>query len=528
MKFRKVKNIIQTVLTGIIMVAAILPFSPAGKSQANQPRFNFLQGDLELRRGANLTKGEVERHNPLTGDAGDSFEVAVYYHNGMPDTTAENTVVKVNMPDKTTDKTAAISVSVGADNADTVTNTIVNGQIVGQDALHLNLSDDSKLSYVPNSVKWYPNFTSATQPATALLNNQTGTELFSSNGLKVGDVNGCWQYVGYVVFQIKTEKISTPGQISKSKIAQNLNSGISGTDINANPGDMVKYTLTTKNTGGTAEGSATSDDLSDVLELSDIISTSEGGKISNNVLTFPSVSIAPGNTLSQTFTVKVKNPLPKTPQNGLHFDYIMQNLFGNFVYVRLPKPTPGEVSLHLDKAVRDFTAGEATFASSNQARPGDTLEYRLNFSNTGTVNADSVVLLDVLPLNTQYLAGSTVISSSGGSEHTIVDGISAAGINIGTIAAGDSGYVKFRVSTNLTLANGAVLLNTGYLKYQNSTLSGEARTTMVKSTTPVNPNNPELPKTGADTWLLTLVALAAAIVCGYYFKVRKLYLRKLN
>jgi len=522
---QKIKKIWSGILSVTLIAGILLPFGIAENSEAAAPRFNFLQGDYELRRGANVTRGDSVRGNPVTGNPGDVFEVAVYYHNGVVDTTAQNTRIKVSMPSETTNKQAIINASISANNADTVTNTVVNGQIVGLPNLQINLADDAKLEYIPGSAKWYPNFTDVSNPPSSLLSGQNGSELFSAEGLKIGDIDGCWQYVGYVIFQFKTVK-HLP-QIIKSKIAKNLVSGVAGTDINANPGDVVEYTLTTKNTGQAATDFVVTDDLSDVLEYSDISFISDGGTVSNGVVTYPSVSISAGATISRTFKVKVKNPLPNVPQNGTHFDYTMQNVYGNEVLVRLPKPTIGKVNLTIVKDVRNFTLNEINFVDENRAKAGDTLEYRIGFSNTGTLPADGVVVSDVLPQNVQYLPGTTIISINNGQERTVVDGITGNGINIGMLAAGDSGYIKFKALISRSVAAGATLKNSGYLKWQTVVLCDTATTVIVKDTVPLTPTYPELPKTGAESWIITLMILAAGATSIYYFKFKKTYKKKL-
>jgi uncharacterized repeat protein (TIGR01451 family)/LPXTG-motif cell wall-anchored protein len=527
MKTEKMKNFMKKVFVSMTMLSILIPFGQATKTEAAAARFNFLSGDLELRTAANLTKGDTQRSNPVVGDAGDVFEVSVYYHNGILDTPALDTRVKVNMPTETTNKSAAVSVSIGASNADTITNTVVDGKIVGLSGLNINLSEDAKLEFVAGSARWFPDYTSVGKPAQTLPNSQNGSELFTASGLKLGDIAGCWDHVGYVMFQIKTSKIA-PASIIKSKIAKNLTTGTTGTAVSAKAGDVVEYTLTTKNNGGVATDFVVTDDISDVLEYSDIAFVSDGGAVSSNVVTYKSVSLAPGATVSNTFKVRVKNPLPNTPQSGTHFDYTMQNTYGNLVTVNLDRPTPGKAVLNLEKTVRNFTVGDLNFVHDNIALAGDTLEYKLSFSNTGTVSADNVNLSDVLPLNTQYLPGTTLISTNGGIERTFIDGVDTAkGVSLGSIAAGDSGYIKFKVMIASSVAGGSVLKNTGYLKYGTDTLTDKTTTTIQTKTITEKPTDTTLPKTGAESWIITILLVIAAGATFYFLKYKKALRQKI-
>ncbi len=113
----------------------------------------------------------------------------------------------------------------------------------------------------------------------------------------------------------------------------------------AKPGDTLRYSLTVSNNGsGDAKNySIDSDNLTDVLEYADL-SSSPGASFDavTNRLTWPSLTIAAGASVTKTFEVKVKNPLPATPpslSDPLSYDYQLRNVFGNEVVVKLPKPT---------------------------------------------------------------------------------------------------------------------------------------------------------------------------------------------
>ena len=72
--------------------------------------------------------------------------------------------------------------------------------------------------------------------------------------------------------------------------------------------------------------------------------------------------------------------------------------------------------------------------------PGDTVTFFVQYQNTGTSNATSVVITDVVP------AGSTLVSG------TITGGGTISGNTItwtiGTVAAGVTGTVSFQTRVN--------------------------------------------------------------------------------
>jgi len=507
--FKKLKGII----AGILLLG--LSLAPLGGAKAEGPRFNYLDGDHPLIYGLNLTKNETERKTAITGAAGDVFEVALYYHNGVVNTTAHNTRLKVSMPDQTTNKTGLFRTTLTADNADSISAD-----------MSISLGDEANFQFVPGTLKWFPNYKTGNLPS-PFPSGENENNLFKDGGFNVGDVNGCWDFKGYLIFQVKTAKI-VPGVIVRSKIAKNITTGESGVNIKANPGDIIEYRLSTKNVGKQLVNIQPYDDISDILEYSDIANVPQNAEVRNGVITFDTnlstQSIAPGVSKVHTFKVKVKNPLPATPQSGFHFDYIMYNLYGNSVTVNLQKPVPGKPSVNLQKDVRNFTASETGFADENSAKPGDTLEYKISFKNSGSGSANSVKITDSLPLHTKFMSGTTILSMNDGQEKTVGDLLTGEGIVIGTLNPKDFGYIKFKVLTSASLANGEKLVNTANLKFDSVNLSDLATTKIVAqaaTANPVTPIQPNLPKTGAESWIIALLLAPASYIVYTFLKRKK-------
>ncbi len=328
-----------------------------------------------------------------------------------------------------------------------------------------------------------------------------------------------------------------PATIVKSKTALDVTSGAQGTSFTANPGDTITYTLTTRNTGGQATDVTIADGIADVLDYANVTSVSDNGQMvdgttgnDTKIIQYPVLTIAPGESVIRTFTVKVVSVLPNTPASGFHFDYIMFNNYGNDVSISLPKPVPGTPILNVDKKVRDFTSSENTFSSSDVAKAGDTLEYRIDFSNTGTATANNIKISDVLPPNVQYLNGTTVYSINNDIERTFSDGITSTnGITFSTLQAGDTGYIKFRVITSTSLAKGETLTNTAFLVFGTTSTSDTAKTVIQETIVPVVPTNTTtpttsivtLPKTGATTAGIAFLLSCTVGLAFVYFDTRK-------
>lgn len=135
--------------------------------------------------------------------------------------------------------------------------------------------------------------------------------------------------------------------VTDKKVRNNTQNIADAHNTVANPGDTLTYQVSITNKGGkTAENLALSgeyaEDISDILEYASITELNDGSlNKDSGKITWPAVSIAPGQTITKEFTVKVKDPLPATPVSSsdpLSFDFEMHNTYGRTVVVKLNKP----------------------------------------------------------------------------------------------------------------------------------------------------------------------------------------------
>jgi uncharacterized repeat protein (TIGR01451 family) len=125
------------------------------------------------------------------------------------------------------------------------------------------------------------------------------------------------------------------------KTASNISRGISdANNTTALPGETIKYTLTTTNKGkATIKDYVVNENISDVLDYADLIDTGGATKNEENILVWPKSDIKANKTVTFSFTIKVKDPLPATPTSSSdpgHYDQTMTNAYGNTVTIKLP------------------------------------------------------------------------------------------------------------------------------------------------------------------------------------------------
>jgi uncharacterized repeat protein (TIGR01451 family)/fimbrial isopeptide formation D2 family protein len=105
--------------------------------------------------------------------------------------------------------------------------------------------------------------------------------------------------------------------------------------------------------------------------------------------------------------------------------------------------------------------------------PGEELTYTITINNSGVVPVTGVVLADDVPVNTTYVANSVTLNGTsvadGGTQPLAVGlAINSAGMGSGTIAAGSSAVVTFKVQVNPdvpvgTVPAGTIISNQGYV-----------------------------------------------------------------
>ncbi|OZQ66255.1 hypothetical protein CA600_11935 [Paenibacillus sp. VTT E-133280] len=205
-------------------------------------------------------------------------------------------------------------------------------------------------------------------------------------------------------------------------------------------GDTVTYTVIVSNTG---TASAASVVLSDALPAG---STFVTGSVVVAGVARPTFDITAGISLGSlalstsitvTYQAKVTS-LPPSPQNianTANAAFTFQSVAGGSIMTGvIPSNT---VTLPVYSPILNIVKS----ANTANATVGDQITYTLQITNTGNIGALTTVT-DNIPTGSSYVAGSFTVNGSP------VAGNPATGIAIGTIAAGGSSTVQFRVLVN--------------------------------------------------------------------------------
>ncbi|WP_424951282.1 tandem-95 repeat protein [Deinococcus sp.] len=227
------------------------------------------------------------------------------------------------------------------------------------------------------------------------------------------------------------------------------------------PGDSLSYTLTVTNTGSAATGVTVTDTLPTGLTF---VSASGGGSYNAGTgkVSWTVGNLANGATVTLTLTGTAPSAASVETNNGPTSLVNTATTAANETELVTTNNTASSsaqlVYPKLSKRVRNVTQSGA-FGTVGSGKPGEVLEYCIDFKNYG-VSVASFVITDTVPGNTtadlsaygaglglQVVRGSTSTRTSTGSDG---DGgslsASSLSLDLGTLAAGESGSVCFRAS----------------------------------------------------------------------------------
>lgn len=120
--------------------------------------------------------------------------------------------------------------------------------------------------------------------------------------------------------------------------------------------------------------------------------------------------------------------------------------YSGYVSFRVKPQFTGKVDFTIEKSVSKHN--ENKWVNDYKAQPGETVDYLIEYKNTGTTQQDNVVIKDKLPAGMEYVNGSTKFGTKEKPEgQQASDNITKDGINIGSYAPGASTWAMFSAKT---------------------------------------------------------------------------------
>jgi uncharacterized repeat protein (TIGR01451 family) len=234
----------------------------------------------------------------------------------------------------------------------------------------------------------------------------------------------------------------------------------SNNDGNANPGETLQYTIEIANTSEEADAAellfSDTPDANTTLVVGSVVAN-PGTVLTGNGAGDTSVEVfinrlEPGASSIITFAVTINDPLPAdvtevANQGIVTGDGIPETPTDD---PDTPEPDdPTRTPVVLTPIVEALKTDTLLFEGDNDglAEPGDTLQYTIEVANTGEGDATNVIFTDTPDANTTLVVGS-VTTTQGTITSGNTAGDTSVGVNIGTLAAGNSVNITFRVTIN--------------------------------------------------------------------------------
>lgn len=354
---------------------------------------------------------------------------------------------------------------------------------------------------IPSNTIYVPNSTTLNGTAVADISGQS--PLIS--GLTVntpGDLPG-WVNIGktvVVVFQVTVDQDVTPGSIISNQASVMASGEASGpitpvlsddpdteipgdptcsvvgngpfiyplmtvADDNGgilNPGETITYTVTIYNNGtANATNVVFKDSIPSGVTYEPGYFTVDGSGVTDPVLTggslaVPLGTIVPGAKRTLTYKARVNSGTTGIISNQ-----------GQVALTELPDQLtdsdgniangaqPTEIMVGSGPALRLTKLGADINGGNLEA--GDTVEFTLIMQNVGNVNATNVTIIDPIPGTLVYVSNSATSSGLPLADKSGSSPFLSAGSDIGTVAAGDSVVIKYRVTVGNNVPPGTII-----------------------------------------------------------------------
>ncbi len=205
MKIKKSKFLISAILALVFIANASYAFAA---NLNNDPK------DYATLRAMNYTiYGDTNQNwsTSVSGNAGETIGFAVYYHNTSSET-ATDVRVRFTPQSTGTGTNHQFNGTVWASNATAVS---------GSANVFISSSQSSQsMNYISGTVTWRPNQT--VSGSQSLPYGQNGTEIFTSSGLRLGDIAPGWSAQGSVVLRFKiSNSFPVPNPVPTADIKAN-------------------------------------------------------------------------------------------------------------------------------------------------------------------------------------------------------------------------------------------------------------------------------------------------------------------
>jgi len=168
---------------------------------------------------------------------------------------------------------------------------------------------------------------------------------------------------------------------------------------------------------------------------------------------------------------------------------------------------------------------EQNYVEKITVKPGDVLDFKIDYENTGTMNQLSIIAYDNMPNGLSYVNGTSFFKANFNTEGNFVsDKLFNGGINLGDFKPGDNMSLTYKVEVSedkeIFPCGDTKVYNNASIATANGTGYDKVEITVHRDCEPDQPK--ELPKTGPTELVVSLIVVAGiGIGVSYYIKSRK-------
>lgn len=173
--------------------------------------------------------------------------------------------------------------------------------------------------------------------------------------------------------------------------------------------------------------------------------------------------------------------------------------------------------------------GDDNYKEEITVKPGDTIDFKVEYQNTGTINQLQIKAYDAMPEGLSYVNGTSFFRASFNTEGNFIsDNLFNGGANLGDFKPGDSMTLTYKVEVSddekIFPCGDTKVFNNASIATANGTGYDKVQVTVHRECdTPK-----ELPKTGPTEIVLATIVVAAISVGGTYYYASRKQVRKLT
>ena len=206
------------------------------------------------------------------------------------------------------------------------------------------------------------------------------------------------------------------------------------------------------------------------------------------------------------------------------------NEYAGYVTYRVKAEKPG---FYMEKQVAP--TGTGNFGDTLMANAGDTLDFKIDYKNTGTTKQTTVMIRDILPDKLTLVSGSVIATTPEAPNGVTLNAENEAklfsneGLNIGNFESGQTATITYRakiVGLDKFSCGANEITNDATLETENGTEFDSVKVTVNRACSSSTPS--QLPTTGPTEIALLVVVILVIGGGGFYFYRSAKMLKKVS